>query len=519
MKIFKTKSIKLLGISLLSLFIFATCADLVVENENSPKTEDVLASPTDIESLLPTGFVQWWQAATGFEQYLGVMVGIDYFTSSYGNADMKDRGAEPRIPYNNSPTATEDQAAIAEGPWYGMYGALTQGSDVIRNLTGPEALFDIVPSSQEDVSDADYTKMVIASAKYLQGLSLSFVGQYFDQGYAIDENSVAADLVLKPYTDVLALADQKLKEAADIAAALPANVLFGTDYISGFETLSMKTDFVQLVNTERARIKIYAPRKASEVAAVDWAAVKDLSNKGITFDFSPEGDDMFWYSYGMLYNNIGNWVRVDQRIIHMMDPTQPARYPATGTLGEASSDDARLTSDYAFYASSPFPPERGYYYHGHYISNRYPDHAFAFAGGPMPYTLKAENDLMYAEAVIRLDDTANKPAAVAKINETRVTRGNLAPVTILNTKAELLDAIKYERNVELYLSALTTHMADARRYETYVAGSLPHYPVPASELLLLLEDIYTFGGNDKVSPNNPYSLHIKRLDKSMSRIK
>ena len=154
MKFLNNKIVKLFGLSFLSLFIIVSCADLAVENENSPKTEDVLSSPTDLEALIPTGFVTWWQATVGTD-VIGVGVGLDIFTSSYGNFDMRNRGEEPRIAYDNSPVAGSGTKAIVEDPWYGMYGAISQANDVINALTGADALFSEVPSSQAGVSDAN----------------------------------------------------------------------------------------------------------------------------------------------------------------------------------------------------------------------------------------------------------------------------------------------------------------------------------------------------------------------------
>jgi hypothetical protein len=515
MKFLNNKTLKLFGLSLLSMFIIVSCADLAVENENSPKTEDVLSSPTDLEALIPTGYVQWWQATVGTD-VVGVGVGLDIFTSSYGNFDMRNRGEEPRIAYDNSPVAGGGTKAITEDPWYGMYGAISQANDVISALTGDDPLFTEIPSSQTGVSDADYTTMVIASAKFLQGVSLSYIGQFFDQGYLLDENSDPTTIALAPYTDVLALADQKLQDAATLAASLPAGVLFGEGYINGYDNLEMNSDFIELINTQRARIKVLAPRSPSEVAGVDWDAVKSLSADGLSYDFSPEGDDTFWFSYTLLYNNLGNWVRVDQRIISLMDPSQPADYPSDGVAPDsATSDDDRLVSDFVYYDSVPFPPSRGYWFFSNWNTARYDYHSFfTTAEGPMPHILQAENDLMYAEAVIRTTDAVNRQAAVDAINNTRVNRGNLAPITIADSDADILEAIKYERSIELFLSSTITAWGDARRFNTYKPGSIQHYPVPAGELLILLEELYTYGGA-KVSPNNPYLAPPKKLDKSI----
>jgi hypothetical protein len=513
MKVYNKNTFKYLGIFALAMFLYVGCAELAVENENSPLTEDVLSSPTDIEALLPTGFVLWWQNTNGF-YLLGTGVGTDTYTCSWGNTDMRNRGEEPRISYDNSPTASGGTRGLTEDPWYGMYGAISQANDVLNGLTGDDALFTEVPSSQAGVSDEDYTDMVIASAKFLQGISLGYIGLYFDQGYVLDENTDTDGIQLQPYADVLAAADQKLAEAATLASGLNG-VTLGAGYISGFDAMTM-AEFVELINTWRARLMVLEPRDPAGVANTDWDQVKSLTASGLSYDFSPEGDDTFWFSYPLLYGNLGNWIRVDQRLIAVMDPSQPSGYPVDGTNpGEATSDDDRLASDFIFSSPAPFRPERGYWFFSNYYSGRYDYHSFfTTAEGPMPYILQAENDLMYAEAVIRTTDAANRTAAVDAINNTRVGRGDLTPLTAADSDAAILAAIQYERNIEMFHTAVITAMGDARRYNTYQPGSLPHYPVPAAELLILLEDLYTFGGA-KSNPDSPYNVKPAKLDRSI----
>lgn len=517
MKFLKNNTLRLLSVATL-LIIFASCADLAVENDNSPLVEDVLASPTDLEALIPTGFVSWWQTATN-QNIMGSGVNIDMYTCSWGNFDMRNRGEEPRITYDNTPTANSGTRGLTEGPWYGMYGAMSQANDVLSALTSADAIFDIIPSQETGVTDANYTDMVKASAKFLQGISLGYIGLYFDQGYVLDEtfDPTNETATLVPYADVLAAADVKLAEAATIAAGL-RGVTLGDGYINGFDDMTMDGEFIELVKTWRARLLVLAPRDVAGVATTDWATVKSLTADGLTFDFSPEGDDNFWYHYLNLYGNLGNWVRPDQRIIALMDPSQPSGYPVDGTNpGEATSDDARLTSDFEFDSPAPYPPARGFWFYSNYKSIRYDYHTFSLADGPMNYVLKAENDLMYAEAVIRTSDAANRQAAVNAINNTRVDRGSLTPLTIVATDAVILAAIQYERTIETYSTALTTSFGDARRFNTYQPGSLQHFPVPAGELLILLKDLYTFGGA-KVSPDNPYLVAPKKINRSPVKV-
>lgn len=507
--------------ALLSLLLLAVgCADLSVPNQNSPTTEQVLSSPSDIESLIQTDFVNWWQATT--DLYVnGLRVGADVYTCSWGNFDMRNRGTEPRIPYENNPTASSDAKNMSETPWYALYGVLAQANDFLTQLSEKEL---VIPSQEDGVSDEKYTQMVEASAYLLQGLALGDIGLYFDKGFIFDEATPEEErlrLEFSPYQDVLAAADVKLAKAAETASGL-TGVTLGDNYISGFDDMDMSTEFVQLVNSLRARYMVLGARTPTENSGTDWNAVKSFVQAGLTYDFSPEGDDDNWFSYPLLYNNhdLNFWTRTDQRVIATMDPSQPSTYPTDGSdPGKASSDDNRLESDWVYNGSIPYPANRGLYFYSHYTYQRYIEHSF-FTGafGPMPHILKAENDLMFAEAVARTNDVANYDAAAEAINNTRVDRGGLNPITAADFETgAAMDAIRYEREIEMFNTGFMYGQGDRRRFGELQTGSLLHYPVPAKELLILQQELYTYGGvnntdQDGTAPkakNNPFDIPLK----------
>ncbi len=129
------------------------------------------------------------------------------------------------------------------------------------------------------------------------------------------------------------------------------------------------------------------------------------------------------------------------------------------------------------------------------------------------------NDLLWAEALIRTNQNLGQAADL--INRSRVTRGGLPPVTAADGATNLLKAMMYEWHVEL-VSMSANHWFNARRltktstvptnanpwatgqatYEPegpYVlvplwAGSPRSMPIPAKDLALLGQEIYTFGG-------------------------
>ena len=107
--------------------------------------------------------------------------------------------------------------------------------------------------------------------------------------------------------------------------------------------------------------------------------------------------------------------------------------------------------------------------------------------------LLAENDMMLAEAMVR---TADKAGAISILNNgTRVNRGGLAAVDAGATDSEVLDAIFYERTVELYAHSCGTAFFDMRRRDYLQPGTLLHFPIPGKELETLGLDYYSLGGD------------------------
>ncbi|MDZ7715737.1 MAG: hypothetical protein U5J95_05940 [Balneolaceae bacterium] len=195
--------------------------------------------------------------------------------------------------------------------------------------------------------------------------------------------------------------------------------------------------------------------------------------------------------------------------------------------GQASSNDDRLTSDWVHDANIPYPASRGLYFYTEYEPNRYPQMSFFNpngAVGPMPHVLQAENDLMWAEAVARTNDAANYAAAAQAVNNTRVGRGNLSPMDATDfTAGNAIDMIRYEREIELFNSGFMQATGDRRRFGELQTGSLIHYPVPAKELLILQQELYTYGGVNNTDQDgtagkvgeNPFDIkltNVKDLD-------
>ena len=92
---------KITGIALSFVMFMTACADLDVTNTNAPDQSRALASPADVESLIKSTFLTWWQGVhvtgSGFQP----MVMGDSQSSSWGNYGMREMSSEPRAAINN----------------------------------------------------------------------------------------------------------------------------------------------------------------------------------------------------------------------------------------------------------------------------------------------------------------------------------------------------------------------------------------------------------------------------------
>ena len=58
----------------------------------------------------------------------------------------------------------------------------------------------------------------------------------------------------------------------------------------------------------------------------------------------------------------------------------------------------------------------------------------------------------------------------------------------------MLEAIFYERDVELIQTGYGIAFFDMRRRDMLQPGTMLHFPIPAKELMVMQMPLYTFGG-------------------------
>lgn len=492
--------------ALLLLLFFTACKDLDTTNESNPDRNAVLSTGADLEIVLGGGYVAWWQGVHGEHPVIGLSVAADAYGMSWGNFGAQRMGLEPRAAYNNRTTEDPDYRQIVEIPWANCLSAVSSANDVLIAMDKGISVDDGGPQDQS----------VKAAAHFLRGVSWGYLGLIFDQALLADENTdIEAVIPFTDYPEVIAAAVAELEKGIAIAEAL------GDDFVHRyFNGLTLDAaGFVRLSHSYAARFLAQAPRTLAENGTVDWAAVLVHAEAGLNQNFAPLADGKFWTSYQRyVFAEAGQgpfWARVDQRLIAALDPSQPARYPEVVAQGEAplshpmaTSTDARLASDFLFFANNNFPIERGEWHFSHYKHNRnITDPAFAGDGatsGPMPVYLAADNALLRAEALLRLN---RKGEAITLLNlGTRVTRGQLPSLSASATADAVERAIFYERAIELLSTAPMGLWFDRRRIgarqdfdNVDALGSLQkgtpaQLPVPAGELRIHGLDAYNFGG-------------------------
>jgi hypothetical protein len=231
------------------------------------------------------------------------------------------------------------------------------------------------------------------------------------------------------------------------------------------------------------------------LAAVNWAKVKTYADGGLTSDFIVMQDGgAKWYDSAGDYLVYQGWGVTDNYVVNMMDPTMPKHWTDVSTFPYPKEStapiDQRLVTDYEYVASQWFQAARGYYHYSPYRNKRY-DEMYVNAIGPKPQIMKAENDMLKAEARAY---TADLAGAATIINaSTRKTRGQMADVAAVS--ADVVQAIHHERNVELYTTGMGIQFFEMRKRDLLQKGTPLHLPIPAKtqQTMGLVVPFYTFG--------------------------
>jgi len=481
------KKLKNIIILLPFLFVglFSACQDLDIVYDNFPDMEKALSNPDDVLNIAKGGFYGLYMANTSsLSPRMSMWTMADQGTCSWANSGMLDLSSEPRMPFDNDVSYT--YASIFEAYYADLYSTLSQMNDVLKVL---DEGMEIGELDRDSVGE--YTPMVRAMSHFIQGASLGYLALTYDQAFIITENTADVNLVeASPYTEVMDTAIVCLEKA--IAIAEEETFTIEDDWVNGFEYTS--DELAQLAHSYIARFLVQLSRNASQNEAVDWQSVYDHANQGIQKDLLVHMDDVNWTNWFYHYTIRSGWALIDCRILKLLDPTYVERYPEDGTSpGQIRSEDYRSETDFNYISVVNMRPERGYYHFSNYEYSRYDYHYdTGVTEADLPDFWLAENDLLMAEALVHLDRTAE---AIPIINAgTRSTRGKLEDISTTASDEEVLEAIFYERDVELIHSGFGMAFFDMRRRDMLQTGTMLHFPIPDKELMLQGMESYTFGG-------------------------
>jgi hypothetical protein len=507
----------------LALMALGACKSLDVDNPNEPDAKRALADPAALEGLVGGSLRTFMNAWDGMEAVGPMTTMAQSFSSSWNNFNMNfyssidADGTRNSRPWQNDPSAAGRTSV--EYMWTNLYSALSSANDVVKAIKGGQV-----------INTASDTKRAETMATFVQGVALAIISLNYDKGYIVDETTDLAALQYSNRKQLRDAAVTKLQAAATLARAnnftTPAGWANGRTYTAD--------QIARLANTMSAITLAMYPRNAAENAQVNWGQVVTYASQGMSsgtpFDLVFVGDGCTSWCHELLvwFDGIDGG-RVHTRVANLLDPTtQRTPWPLTGnpppnsadhrmgdgSFGDEDTADAFGTTpltddggtDFAWSGTAVFRPDRGSYHQSNIGHIRYDlsgnqDPTGIYGGfGPAPIITRHVNDLVWAEALIR--SNGNLATAAEKINNTRVQRGGLSSATAGEGAASLLQKLQYEQEVEFMgLGALPYYAR--RKIDGLLTGTPREMPVPARELGVLGQALYTWGGATPASPTPP----------------
>lgn len=466
------KKIKLTFMAALAV-VFYSCeleTDLNVENIENP-TSLQIGNEATADQL----FQNWWNTVNDYSgPALAMATMADQTTASWGNWGMQDMSSEPRVAWNNA--STYGYANVTESYFNSLHAMLADANAIVAGLESGEISF----------SDEDKYESL---GKFGQGAALGYLGLVFDKVYASDETGTINQGEPLGYEEAVQLAVDKIDEA--IAAADAGDFVLD-EQIHGLTYTS--EEWSQFLNTFAARLLVNSARNSQQRDNLDWNRILEYTRNGLTFDFKVGQDGWInWTGGWFTYAAYPGWGRADLRIINLLDEDYPDYWPEGSTsLPRASSDDARLETDFQYLESQAFRADRGTYHFSTYRHSVVDELIGSGWTTDVVEMKEAENDLYMAEAHLRLGNIAE--AAVVINSSSRVERGNLPPVP--EDADAIADAIHYERMIELMNTSVGLGFFEMRGNNLLQEGTLLHFPIPGAALDAAGLPMYTFGGTE-----------------------
>lgn len=513
------KTTFLRGLGLAAVLAASGCKSLDITNPNDADGERALSDPQTLEAFVSGSVRGWFNTYEGLEGTGPLVTQAQTYSSSWNNFNMNfysgidnpytaNENRDTR-PWQNDPNAAGRTSV--QWYWEGYYSAMSLANQVLRAIR----VNDI------DIGGNSNTRRAEAVAELMRGAALSGLALNYDKAYILNEEtdlgaleyahrSIVRDSAIAAFDRVIAIANAT-------AFTTPPEWANGPSYSN--------VQIAKIANTMAAYTLANWPRDPSEVAGTAWGAVVTYASNGISsggrFNYMFVGDGTNWYPEILTWFNDVASGRVHTRVANLLDPsTQTHPYPDGGNpqpnsadrrLGDGSFGNATNAAnigtvvrtvnggtDFAWSAQEIFNIARGRYHQSNIAHIRYDlsgtqDPGGIWGGrGPLPVFSAEQNDLLWAEGLIR-QNTALGTAATL-INNSRVTRGGLTPATGAETQAALLAKLSYELEIEVLGLGPASFYHRRRAVNGLLRGTPREMPVPAKELGVFGQPLYTWGG-------------------------
>lgn len=583
------------GMGATALMAIAGCHSLDIANPNEPDANRALSDPKAIEALAGGAMQTWFNAYTGLRSAGVLSTQARSFSSSWNNGNLNfysgidlgptDTVTAPSTWTRNTRAWQNNPSAAARTSIDAFWGGGLDESAISRpgfysSLASANNALNAIRKKGVIIGSAANTKRAETIAALMQGASLMMIALNYDKGYALDENS---DPLNPPgYVDRKVLRDSAVSKLTQAATLAAANA-FTTDEAWANGNKFSNVTIAKIARTMAALTLAWYPRDDGENAAVNWAQVATFASQGMSTGSAPAsgtlGDFFFnsdgyssWISELMAWFDEISGGRVHTRVAHFMDPaTQVDPYrlgvgsvqpnSPDDRMGDGSFGDASLVKSYTTVPATAnagtdfawmkngevFRPDRGFYHQSNIGHIRYDASGnqdvndVAGGYGIAPAISASQNDLIWAEALLRSAAAANLATITSLIDKTRVGRGGLTSSAVnagIGSDADgpcmangvlakngspctLWSMLLYENEIELlglgpapfynhrHLPVLqatnwerlagpnpNTIYNAARYIQGLIPGTPREMPVPYKELGVKSEALYTFGGTN-----------------------
>jgi len=495
------------------------CMSLEVQNRDVPELEDVFSNGPNLESSVGLTFRVFWGVTQGARtnatfpvRQFSALAEITTGTTE----SVFEVIQEPRVAYNN----VDAGQWFGRKPWYDLYEVIATESDALRALDRGVRV-GTVNATTPDGADTPRARVF---SRFMLGISQIYLGIIYDSAFVSDEKTDFAtyQYQLSPYKDVVAAGIANVEKAIADARLAPTNFTLPLEWINQ-QTIT-RDELIRIMNGYVLRGLVYQARTPAERAAVDWNRVITLTQAPnvITRDFGQQADQTKsgTTSAGLQYTQLSSDARMDNHLLGPADTSGAYQRWVALPNEQRNAFDVR-TPDRRIHGAAG-PTVRGKYFErlatqtmstlrgtwpfSNYRGVRYGTNFYQT--GFIPTMTLVEMDMLRAEAFLR---TGRPADAIPLINRTRVTNGELpaiaatatttvgtlptcVPRTETGACASLLEAMLYEKRIELHAIEQILHWADWRAFGKLPRGSLIQLPVTGRELQTLGRPVYTYGG-------------------------